>query len=218
MLKHYRSLVTFWTNSLLFKIINKQISNHYKKMLINDSFTILSSNCIGGLIYHRLEKQFLTPTINMFFSQPDFVQFCIHMEWYLVQELQFIDSELPYPVAQLLGDDNSIPDITLFFNHDHDPELAREKWDDRKKRINRDNLYIILYYLDGVTVEQLKLLERIPCKNKIVLTSIPLPEVKWSLYIDPIMSHEYATSYLEKDIFGLRYYEKKFDFVSFLNE
>ncbi|MEE0856404.1 MAG: DUF1919 domain-containing protein [Ruminococcus sp.] len=27
---------------------------------------MISSNCAGGVIYHRLNKQFLSPTINLF--------------------------------------------------------------------------------------------------------------------------------------------------------
>lgn len=213
-----RWAVSLWKNSRLFHWIDQQISKHFRKKLKNDRFTILCSNCIGGVIYHRLGKQFLSPTVNMFFSQPDFVAFCLHLDHYLGQELCFLQTERPHPVAILPGDGKDIPNITLYFNHDREPEEAREKWNARKQRIVRDNLYIILYNLDGVTIEQLKKLETVPCRNKVLLTCRPVPEIPWSVYIKPIESHRYAYSYLEKDIFGVRYYEKKFDFVSFLNQ
>ena len=123
-----RGIVIWWKNTKLFHFIEQEISVYKRKQLKNDQFTILSSNCIAGVIYHRLGKQFLTPTINMFFSNCAFVEFCVHLDWYLNQELRFIKSERPYPVAQLPGDGESIPTITLYFNHDKVNETAQEKW------------------------------------------------------------------------------------------
>lgn len=212
-----RSIVQLWKNSKLFAWIDSRISAHYRRGLKNDGFTILSSNCIAGIIYHRLGKRFLTPTINLWLPQPDFVEFCVHLDYYLSQELTFIETDRNYPVGQLRGNGNDIPTITINFNHDNNPEDAREKWNERKKRIVRDNMYIMLYALDGITVEQIKRLENVPCRNKVVFTSKPIPEINWSVYIKPVMSHRYPYNYLEKDVFGVRYFEKKFDCVSFLN-
>ena len=213
-----RALVQLWKNSKLFNQIDATISEHYRRRLKNDGFTILCSNCIGGVIYHRLGKQFLTPTINMWFPQPDFVDFCLHLDYYLEQELHFIETDEGFPVAQLDGNGSDIPTITLNFNHDKEPEKARNTWEKRKSRIKRDNLYVMLYNLDGMTVEKLKSLEAFQCKGKVVFTAKPLSEIPWSVYIKPIQSHRYPMNYLEKDVFGVRYYEKKFDFVAFLND
>jgi len=211
-------LVNVWKKSKLFEIIDTTISKHYRRRLINDSFTILSSNCIGGVIYHRLGKRFLTPTINMWFPQPDFVDFCLHLDYYLAEELHFIETDKGFPVAQLEGNGDDIPTITLNFNHDKTPETARANWEKRKTRIKRDNIYVMLYNLDGMTEEKLKSLESFPCKGKIVFTAKPLPNIPWSVEIKPIQSHRYPMNYLEKDAFGVRYFEKKFDFVAFLND
>lgn len=212
-----KGLVQFWKNSKLFALIDARISEHYRRRLKNDNFTILCSNCVGGTLYHRLGKRFLTPTINMWIPQPDFVEFCVHLDYYLAQELQFIKTDKGFPVGQLPGNGEEIPAITLNFNHDHDPEEARAKWDDRKTRIVRDNMYIMMYNLDGITLEQIRRVETVPCKNRVIFTSKPLPEIPWSVYIKPIMSHRNPYNYLEKDVFGVRYMEKKFDYVSFFN-
>ncbi len=210
-------LVQFWKNTKLFAMIDERISEHFQKRLKNDNFTILCSNCVGGTLYHRLGKQFLTPTINMWFPQPDFVEFCLHLDYYLNQKLCFVESDEDFPVAELRGDGKEIPTITLNFNHDKVPEEAEGKWERRKTRIVRDNMYTMMYNLDGITVEQIRRLEEVPCKNKVIFTSKPLPEIPWSVYIKPIMSHRYPYNYLEKDLFGVRYLEKKFDYVSFFN-
>lgn len=216
--KKFPGLVSLWRNSSLFGEIDRFISKRARAKLKNDHFTILCSNCIGGVIYHRLGKQFLSPTINMFIKEPDFVEFCLHLDYYLNQKLQFHESKMEYPVGILPGDGVNIPSISLHFNHDKIPETAEANWEKRKLRINRDNLYIILYNLSGVTEEELKKLESVPCKSKVVLTSKPLPSIPWSFYIKPILSHKYAYSYLEKNLFGVRYFEKKFDYISFLNQ
>ena len=212
-----RSGIEIWKNSAVLQKIDDVISRKYIKSLTNDNFTILCSNCIGGCIYHRLRKQFLSPTVNMFFTQPDFVDFCLHLDYYLSTPLQFIDHSGSYPVAILHGKDE-IPDITLHFNHAKTKQEAEEKWESRKRRINKDNLYIILYKLDGLTVEKAKLLESIRCNNKVLLTAEPVPEISWSYVIKPNPHQKYASAYLGRDVFNRRWYEKKFDFVGFLNK
>ncbi len=111
-----------------------------------------------------------------------------------------------------------MPLLTLHFNHDSVAEEARDKWERRKKRINRDNLYVIMYNLDGVTVEEIKQLENFKCNNKIVLSCKELPEISWSLYIKPVMKYKYPYGYIGKDFLGIMHYEKKFDFIGFLNK
>lgn len=139
------------------------------------------------------------------------------MDYYLGKELVFVDSEFNYPVAHLDGDGREIPTITVFFNHDKEEAAARTNWENRKKRIRRDNLFIILYNLDGITVDQLRCLERVSCRNKVVLTAKPLPEIAWSHYIKPNPRRQYSYSYLGKDLIGMRQFERAFDYVSFLN-
>lgn len=168
-------------------------------------------------MYHRLGKQFLSPTVNLWLSQPDFVEFCVHLDYYLSEDLVFLDTDKKYPVALLPGNKKDIPDIMIHFNHDKYQENAKQKWKERKRRIVKDNLYIMLYKLDGVTVEQLKRLESVTCKNKVVFSAVPLPDIPWSKCIRPNLRHQYPFSYLSKDIFGVRYIEKRFAFVSFLN-
>lgn len=212
-----KAVIQIYKKTSLFHFIDDRITNRFRRRLRNDQFTILSSNCMGGVIYHRLGKQFLSPTINMFFAQPDFVNFVLFLDYYLDQDLHFIETDRGFPVAELQGNGAEIPTIRLNFNHDKIPDTAIANWEKRKKRIHRDNLFVMLYKLDGVTIEQLKSLETVPCKGRVVFTSVPIPEIPWSVYIKPIMSHRYPYNYLEMDAFGVRYYEKKFDFVSFLN-
>ena len=214
-----KRLKSSWTNSHLFRLIDNAVSRHFLKRLKNDNFSIICSNCIGGTIYHRLRKQFLSPTINLFIPEKQFFSFCLHLKYYLSQEPRLVEAEaVPYPVGVLSGNGHDIPDVTVHFNHDNDPAAAFRKWNERKARINWDNLYLICYNLDGVTQEELLQLGQVPCRNRVVLTKDPLPEIPFAVYIRPNMRSKYPYAYLGKNVFGVRYFEKKFDFVSFLNQ
>lgn len=210
-------IITWWKSSTVFKFIDKKINKFFIKKLKNDNFTILCSNCVGGTIYHRLEKQFLSPTVNMYFTQPDFVKFLLNLDYYLNDDLCFIHTNETTPVATLGGKDE-IPFITLHFNHAGSRQEAKDNWERRKQRINKDNLYIMLYNLDGITEEEIHLLDNYKCNNKVLLSQTPVPGVDWAYQIIPNQHSKYASVYLGKDIFGVRWIEKKFDFVGFLNK
>lgn len=212
-----RRIIESWKNCGLFLWIQKRINAFFMKKLENKDFTILCPNCIGGCIYHRVEQQFKSPTVNCHMSAQDFIQFCLHLDYYLAQELQFVEGLRDHPVAQLVGC-GSIPTITIFFNHSEHKACAQEDWNRRKARIHKENLYIIYYMTDGLTVEEAKKLENYPCNNKVLFTSRPLPEVPWSYYIKPNFHSQYPYSYLGKNVLGIRDYERKFDFISFLNK
>lgn len=193
------------------------MSKHFRKRIKNKDFTILCINCIGGCIYHRLGMEFRSPTINLIINAHDFVPFCLNLDHYLNQKVHFVPSEYNYPVGVLHGDENiGIPDVKIQFNHYNDEKEATEKWEHRKKRINKDNLYIIMYRWSGITAEELHMLDNYPCKNKVLLSKFPEPIVDWECYIKP--QNKKTDTYLDKDIFGIRYIEKKYDFVSFLNK
>lgn len=61
----------FGVSSMLKNIRNilrdRIIIQNYKQQLQNQTPCIISSNCIGGIIYHDLQLPFLSPTINLFF-------------------------------------------------------------------------------------------------------------------------------------------------------
>lgn len=105
----------------------------------------------------------------------------------------------------------------MHFNHAKTQEEAEKQWIERRGRINKENLYIILYNLDGVTEEQLHLLDHYPCRNKVVLTAKELPGVSWSKYIKRPNRGQYPDSYLGRNLFGVAHFERKWDYVGFLN-
>lgn len=209
-----KKLIDLYQNSKLFSMIDSVVTKRFRKRLTNEDFSILCPNCIGGIIYHRLGKKFLSPTINLWMTQPDFLTFLLHISDYLKEPLCFIGSENNTPVATL--GNNQIPSITIHFNHASSEEQAELEWNRRKNRINFDNLYIIMYYHD-LTEKEVHLLDNYPCNNKVIFTKKPVEGIAWSYYIEPNYKSQNPSAYLGKDIFGVRWFEKKFDYVSFLN-
>lgn len=182
-----------------------------RKRLENEDFTIISSNCVGGIIYNRLGKQFLSPTVNLWFFQDEFIKFLLDLKGYLAEELVFVDSKYDYPVAKLR-------DIKVYFAHYHSEEEARSAWNRRKTRINYDNLFIIMYDRDGLTREDLLKLKEVPCKGKAVLSE-HVRNYDGIDYIYTLKPHknENGALFTYSDWFGFKTFEKQFDYVKWLN-
>ena len=180
-----------------------------RKRLRNDQFTILSPNCIAGTMYRKLGKEFLTPTINLWMTQGDFIKFAVNLSDYVAMRLVFQQTDKSYPVA-MLGD------IQINFLHYKTEAEAEAAWERRKKRINYDNLYILMYYREGYTLEQIREIEKAKCKNLIILTATPLP-LDYACCIKPRLHRPNGDSFLDDNIWGTRTFEKQWDFVDWIN-
>lgn len=106
-----------------------------KSKLKVSEISIISQNCISGVFYHDMNIKFLSPTINLYFSCPDFVKFVLHMDYYLSLS-PLMKWEEEYPVGYL-------DDIKINFMHYATCTEAKEKWEERKKRINPDKMVIL---------------------------------------------------------------------------
>ena len=61
--------------------------------LHNKDFSLITPNCIGGIIYHRLGVEFKSPTINLLFpDKKQYLRFVLNLPQYLSKDLKFIDN------------------------------------------------------------------------------------------------------------------------------
>ena len=186
--------------------------------LKKDSVTIISQNCIGGVLYDLLGKRFDSPTINMYIYQSDFCKFCSDLHYYMTQDLEFYineqDRHCPYAY---LGEGDKR--ISIQFTHYKDETDAREAWERRKSRIHWDDLYIITNDGNGVTPEELVLLDEVPCKRKIVFTSRERPEIKDSFVLNSLKKEKTAVlMQASRDRWtGYRPWQKEFDCAAWFN-
>ena len=177
----------------------------------NKEFTIIASNCGGTFIYYDMGLRYLTPTVNLSMGMDDFVKFAGNLKWYLEQEFIELKEESRYPIGQL-------GDIKIYFVHYGTFEEGVAKWEERKKRIRWDNLFIMGTDKDGCTYETIRKFDNLPYKNKVIFTHVRYPEFSSACYIKGFEDREelgVITSF--KKQFLKRRYLDDFNYVKFLN-
>ena len=122
-------------NNKIGRIKRDRIIVKMRKKLQNTDFSIISQNCIGGVFYHDMGLQFTSPTINLYFTCPDFVKFVLNLDYYLTVKPRMTWGE-KYPIGYL-------DDVAIYFQHYESCTEALEKWEERKKRINRDKIAVL---------------------------------------------------------------------------
>ena len=181
--------------------------------LKNRNATIISSNCNGEFIYYDMKLRFLSPTINLSFNMNDYVRFLENLRWYMEQEIKpFDDPRFSYPCG-MLGD------IEIRFNHYKTFQEAVDKWNERKQRINWDNLYILAIDGDDCTEDSIRRFNDLPYKHKVIFTHVPRPEIPCAYYIKGFEDKPGIGVVIDfKKQFLIRRYLDEFDYISFLND
>lgn len=210
------SLVSALRNRV-WRFFKNQRCKSYRKRYTNKDVSIISMNCTGGILYHDLGLKFLSPTVNMYMRAADFIKFCENLEYYLtVDEMRPCRDETlignrKYPLAWL-------DDILLFLVHYKSVEEAQQKWNERKKRINRDKIVILDNDREGMTPELMNRFEKLPYK-KVMLLHQPIEGHPSCFHYLPGYEKEECVGIITdgNGWFGLRPIDK-FDWVRFLNE
>ena len=191
-------------------IMDRRYSKRMQRKLRDRDFLIICPTCIGGVMYHRLGMEFLSPTINLWMSQPDFIKFASRLKEYLDKELVFAPDEAAYPVGML-------DDVKIHFSHYKSEEQARIAWDRRKARVRFDNLFLILFDRDGITREDMLKFGEIPCKNRIILSDREFPDIPYVKTVRPNNNDIKERRLMDKDWKKRWTFEKKWDYVQWLN-
>lgn len=131
----------------------KRLSKIRRQLKVGD-VTIISQNCIGGVFYHDMGMQFSSPTINLFFMEPDFVRFVMKLEHYLHCTLH-VSMGSHYPIGTL-------DDITIHFMHYKTCQEAFTAWERRKQRVNLDRVLVVATDRNGFDDEAFRLWKDIP--------------------------------------------------------
>ena len=111
--------------------------------LIENPVTILSDDCWGGFVYHRLRLLFTSPLVNTAFERDEYAKFILDPLFYLNTDLTLYRDGNVYdglcPIGYL-GDGKR--KVFIHFVHDRCFKEIKEKWDRRIKRINKKNLFV----------------------------------------------------------------------------
>ena len=189
----------------------KLISN-----LRNTDFSLISNNCNGGILLHDLGVRFNSQFVNLAIYADDYIKYLERFDYYNSLPLDFLeDSGEDYPVGIL-------DDVKIRFMHYKDKAEASSKWEERKKRINKDNLFVIFteqHIKEECTEDILQRFDGLPFKNKVVFTCKKRDGIKSAVYIKEFSKNPYGV----RGFFEFRNkfsYKRKFDvfdFVSWFN-
>lgn len=197
-------------NGILRKFVNKA----NRKRLVNQDFTLLCNNCNGGIISHDLHLRFRSPTVNLFFYSDHFLKFCENFDYYISQPLTLCKEplhqpEIEYPVCNL-------GDLELHFLHYHSFEEAKEKWESRSQRINRDNIFVMWTFFGGTDEQMLNRFEKLPFKNKVAFTEKDFPDCESAFYIRGFEEEGLGVLSWYSGLRGKRVLDQ-FDYVTWFN-
>lgn len=202
--------------SIIQKTYRKIYRRFLKLRLNNHHFTIIAPTCIAGVIYHELGEQFLSPTINLWMYDKDFLKFAHHLKEYLSYELKFVQGIDETPTAYC-------GDILIHFNHYKTEEEANAKWVERKQRVNYDNLFIIMAdQPDGgvITHEDMLSLKDIDCKGKVIFTIKDYDDMDYLVHLPKDLEKDCVNMYMfdKSPILGRYRWEKEWDYIKWLNK
>jgi uncharacterized protein (DUF1919 family) len=100
-------------------------------------------------MYHSLGLPFLSPTINLFFSDGSFYLYISHLKEYSgvdLKEDEKLSAQKGYPIGTL-----SIPEygiVQIHFLHYTSFAEAKQKWQERTKRINYSRIFLVIEAVD----------------------------------------------------------------------
>lgn len=134
--------------------------NKYLK-LYNNTPTVISSNCAGGLLLHTLGLEFKTPFIDLWMKHDDFIKILNNLPKYLNSPIKKLGYCLDF-------DKNEIPtcicdDVVLKCAHYKNHDQAIDAWNRRVKRVDYDNIFVILITDDKKIIDEFV---KLPYKNK----------------------------------------------------
>ena len=192
-----------------------RINQRNRERLRNTAFSLLSSNCNGGVMCHDLGVRFRSQFVNLWMYCDDFIRYLSDLDHYnSIDEITFLSHEesgQDYPVGLIDG-------MKVFFVHYHSNEEAQQKWNERKKRINKDNLFVMMSEQNGCTMDDLEAFDRLPYEHKVVFTKKPYENIRSAVYVPGFEEQrDLVTMLAFKSIFSSERYYDMFPYVDWLN-
>lgn len=70
-------------NKIYRRILRMHMDKEYQRKIKNKDCSIISMNCVGGVVSHELGLRFNSPTVNLWFTPKEFIKFLSQLEYYL---------------------------------------------------------------------------------------------------------------------------------------
>lgn len=205
-------------------MITKKRRTHYidkkRRQLKNSNISIISNDCTGGVIYHDLGLKFMSPTINMFFYPHFYIEYLENLVYYNNAEVvEVFRNDVSYPVGEIVRGDSK---IDLNFLHYDIYEKAKQKWIERSKRVDYNNILVIWHFpsLTGPPDDLYQRFKKLPYKNKILITGNEFKENEDFIYKLNIYgeSYHHGKHLHYKSNFSKKKYYDDIPFVDIINK
>lgn len=182
--------------------------------------SILSNDCVGGVMAHDLGLPFRSPTVNLFFDSVDgFLTYVAGIGYYrsapLLDGGSLRQGGRRYPVGLLAGS-GRWPELKIHFLHYASFDHALKKWRERSERIDPAQLCVVLH-AKRMEPSELERFLRLPVERKVVLGYPTLPLSHPSIFKLHSLREFAPGRILDFRGWTGRRYLDDFDFVSFLN-
>lgn len=174
--------------------------------------SILSNNCLGALICHELGIKFDTPTVNLWMTCDDFLDFMENLPTMLKEEVvEVTGSPSPSPVGRLAGQ------VTLNFTHYPSFDEAKSIWNRRRERVDFQHMVVVMADNSNLSDAAIKRFKCLPNPKKMFVQSPHKAELLGDSGI--LAEGDFSKGFNITDFSGLngkRHYHQ-FDFVAWLN-
>lgn len=161
--------------------------SHPGKRVKNPNFTVIASNCIGGLVHQVLDLPYKTPFAGLYLFAPCYMRLVRDVEGYLRSPLEFsptsryaqaraLDVMHPYPIGLLGGN------VEIHFLHFSGDNEAKETWNRRVAGIHRDNLFFCLTDKDLWTEAIMADFDKLLYPNKVCFTARRFPKFSSAIW------------------------------------
>lgn len=140
--------------------------------------TIISNNCTGGAVMHELGMEFKTPTINLQILPEEYPGFCNYFKQYMAYDLtEYTDIQPRHReyLTKMFGEIPDMPfgllgDIIVCFQHYGTFAEARDKWNERKAKIDYDHIGYIFHARGEEYKSEAIAFNTLNIPNKLILT------------------------------------------------
>lgn len=141
--------------------------------------TIISNNCMGGVICSRNHMQFKSPTVALQILPEEYTKFCQNLKHYMeceVKEYKDFSEEHKKYLMKMYGKIPTefpygiIDDIIICFQHYQTFEQARDKWNIRKQRMEWDKIGYIFHARNAEYQKEVDEFFTLDLPNSIALT------------------------------------------------
>lgn len=197
-------LIDRWQRQVKKKYLDK---NLHKLSVSN--FTIISSNCWGGILYQDLGLNYQTPFVNQYMHTPCFLKLVKRFPEYMNMELSVSSKSKYFPSATLYPVGH-LGDVEIHFIHYSIEDNVIGKWNERKARMHSDKLLFVLCERDQCTADDLKEFDQLPV-NKLMFTAKTY-DLKNSFKV-----FSFGKEVLSADLMGGFSYPKV-DIINYLNQ